>query len=237
MNKRLSTSRYITGFDGIRTLAVIGVILYHLLPTHMRGGYLGVPVFFVVSGYLITDLLRQEWDQNGKIKVKDFYIRRMKRLYPGMVVMLLISAAYITLFQRNLLNNLRGVFVSSPLYYNNWWQINHGLSYFDRFGNESPFTHLWSLAVEGQNYLIWPLVFILLMKIGKQRHRAFKFTAAVTILSAILLAVLYTPGADPTRVYYGTDTRLFSIWMGSALAFIWPSTHLKKEIPQKPNGS
>ncbi|WP_195961304.1 acyltransferase family protein [Enterococcus casseliflavus] len=233
MNKRLSTSRYITGFDGIRTLAVIGVILYHLLPTHMRGGYLGVPVFFVVSGYLITDLLRQEWDQNGKIKVKDFYVRRMKRLYPGMVVMLLISAAYITLFQRNLLNNLRGVFVSSLLYYNNWWQINHGLSYFDRFGNESPFTHLWSLAVEGQNYLIWPLVFILLMKIGKQRHRAFKFTAAVTILSAILLAVLYTPGADPTRVYYGTDTRLFSIWMGSALAFIWPSTHLKKEIPQK----
>ncbi|MBM9833648.1 acyltransferase, partial [Enterococcus faecalis] len=102
----------------------------------------------------------------------------------------LISAAYITLFQRNLLNNLRGVFVSSLLYYNNWWQINHGLSYFDRFGNESPFTHLWSLAVEGQNYLIWPLVFILLMKIGKQRHRAFKFTAAVTILSAILLAVL-----------------------------------------------
>ncbi len=167
MNKRLKTSRYITGFDGIRTLAVIGVILYHLLPTQMRGGYLGVPVFFVVSGYLITDLLRQEWDQNGRIAVKDFYVRRMKRLYPGMVVMLLLSAAYITLFQRNLLNNLRGVVVSSLLYVNNWWQINHGLSYFDRFGNESPFTHLWSLAVEGQNYLIWPLLFILLMKLVK----------------------------------------------------------------------
>ncbi len=111
----VKTSRYITGFDGIRTLAVIGVILYHLLPTQMRGGYLGVPVFFVVSGYLITDLLRQEWDQNGRIAVKDFYVRRMKRLYPGMVVMLLLSAAYITLFQRNLLNNLRGVVVSSLL--------------------------------------------------------------------------------------------------------------------------
>lgn len=233
MNKRLKTSRYITGFDGIRTLAVIGVILYHLLPTQMRGGYLGVPIFFVVSGYLITDLLRQEWDQNGRIAVKDFYVRRMKRLYPGMVVMLLLSAAYITLFQRNLLNNLRGVVVSSLLYVNNWWQINHGLSYFDRFGNESPFTHLWSLAVEGQNYLIWPLLFILLMKLVKNRGTIFKIVIGCSLLSALLLAIWYSPGADPTRVYYGTDTRLFSIWMGSALAFIWPSTHLKKEIPKK----
>ena len=233
MNKRLKTSRYITGFDGIRTLAVIGVILYHLLPTQMRGGYLGVPVFFVVSGYLITDLLRQEWDQNGRIAVKDFYVRRMKRLYPGMVVMLLLSAAYITLFQRNLLNNLRGVVVSSLLYVNNWWQINHGLSYFDRFGNESPFTHLWSLAVEWQNYLIWPLLFILLMKLVKNRGTIFKIVIGCSLLSALLLAIWYSPGADPTRVYYGTDTRLFSIWMGSALAFIWPSTHLKKEIPKK----
>ena len=233
MNKRLKTSRYITGFDGIRTLAVIGVILYHLLPTQMRGGYLGVPVFFVVSGYLITDLLRQEWDQNGRIAVKDFYVRRMKRLYPGMVVMLLLSAAYITLFQRILLNNLRGVVVSSLLYVNNWWQINHGLSYFDRFGNESPFTHLWSLAVEGQNYLIWPLLFILLMKLVKNRGTIFKIVIGCSLLSALLLAIWYSPGADPTRVYYGTDTRLFSIWMGSALAFIWPSTHLKKEIPKK----
>ena len=233
MNKRLKTSRYITGFDGIRTLAVIGVILYHLLPTQMRGGYLGVPVFFVVSGYLITDLLRQEWDQNGRIAVKDFYVRRMKRLYPGMVVMLLLSAAYITLFQRNLLNNLRGVVVSSLLYVNNWWQINHGLSYFDRFGNESPFTHLWSLAVEGQNYLIWPLLFILLMKLVKNRGTIFKIVIGCSLLSALLLAIWYSPGADTTRVYYGTDTRLFSIWMGSALAFIWPSTHLKKEIPKK----
>jgi peptidoglycan/LPS O-acetylase OafA/YrhL len=233
MNKRLKTSRYITGFDGIRTLAVIGVILYHLLPTQMRGGYLGVPVFFVVSGYLITDLLRQEWDQNGRIAVKDFYVRRMKRLYPGMVVMLLLSAAYITVFQRNLLNNLRGVVVSSLLYINNWWQINHGLSYFDRFGNESPFTHLWSLAVEGQNYLIWPLLFILLMKLVKNRGTIFKIVLGCSLLSALLLALWYSPGADPTRVYYGTDTRLFSIWMGSALAFIWPSTHLKKDIPIK----
>ena len=96
--KRIKKSRYITGFDGIRSLAVIGVIFYHLIPTSMQGGYLGVPVFFVISGYLITDLLRQEWQQNGKIQMKDFYIRRIKRLYPAMLVLLILSSAYITLF-------------------------------------------------------------------------------------------------------------------------------------------
>ena len=146
--KRLKNSRYITGFDGLRSLAVVGVIFYHLLPTSMKGGYLGVPIFFVVSGYLITDLLRQEWEQNGKINIWQFYVRRMKRLYPALVFMLVTASAYITLFQRGLLNNLRGVVVSSLLYVNNWWQINNGLSYFDRFANESPFTHIWSLAVE-----------------------------------------------------------------------------------------
>jgi len=116
--KRIKKSRYITGFDGIRSLAVIGVIFYHLIPTSMQGGYLGVPVFFVISGYLITDLLRQEWQQNGKIQIKDFYIRRIKRLYPAMLVLLIVSSAYITLFQRNLLNNLRGIVTSSLLYVN-----------------------------------------------------------------------------------------------------------------------
>lgn len=231
--KRLKKSRYITGFDGIRSLAVVGVILYHLLPTSMKGGYLGVPIFFVVSGYLITDLLRQEWEQNGKINIWQFYVRRMKRLYPGLAFLLITASAYITLFQRGLLNNLRGVVVSSLLYVNNWWQINNGLSYFDRFANESPFTHIWSLAVEAQNYLIWPVIFVLLMVFVRKRKWIFYTVLGTSILSAILMMILYTPGGDPTRVYYGTDTRLFSIWMGSALAFVWPSTRLKKNIPKQ----
>ncbi|MGM0215501.1 acyltransferase family protein [Enterococcus sp. AZ109] len=233
MEKRLKNSRYITGFDGLRALAVIGVILYHLLPSQMRGGFLGVPVFFVVSGYLITDLLVQEWKQNGRIKLGQFYIRRMKRLYPALVTMLIASSAYITLFQRNLLNNLRGNVISSLLYVNNWWQINHGLSYFDRFAGESPFTHIWSLAVETQNYLIWPIVFILLMRFVKNRGKIFITISVVVLISAIWMAILFTPGQDPTRVYYGTDTRLFSILMGSGLAFIWPSTRLKAKIPKQ----
>lgn len=229
--KRLKKSRYITGFNGIRTLAVIGVIMYHLLPTTMKGGYLGVTLFFVVSGYLITDLLRQEWQQNGKINIKQFYIRRIKRLYPAMVAMLVASTAYITLFQRNLLNNIRGVTVSTLAYVNNWWQIKNGMSYFDRFASESPFTHLWSLSVEGQYYLFWPLLFAILVYFMKRRDRIFFTLIGLALLSAIWMAILFKPGSDPTRVYYGTDTRIFSALIGSALAFIWPSTRLKHKIP------
>lgn len=231
MGKRLKHSRYITGFDGIRSLSVIGVILYHLMPAQMRGGYLGVPVFFVVSGYLITDLLIQEWRQTGRINIKQFYYRRMKRLYPALVTMLVGASAYITLFQRNLLNNLRGNVISSLLYVNNWWQINHGMSYFDRFAGESPFTHIWSLAVESQNYLLWPIIFGLLMRLVKNKGKVFLGIVGAAILSAVLMGVLYVPGQDPTRVYYGTDTRLFAILLGSGLAFIWPSTRLKPQIP------
>ncbi|MEI5995127.1 acyltransferase family protein [Candidatus Enterococcus mansonii] len=232
-NKRLENRRYITGFDGIRTIAVVGVILYHLFPNIMRGGYLGVPIFFAVSGYLITDLLRQEWLQNETVDVKGFYIRRMKRLYPGLVAMLVTASAYIVFFQKDLLNNLRSVVASSVFYYNNWWQIFRGFSYFDRFTTQSPFTHIWSLAVEAQNYLIWPLLFILLKRYVKHSGKIFGLIMGAAVGSGILMAALYTPGADPTRVYYGTDTRLFSILMGSALAFVWPSFRLKEEIPIK----
>lgn len=231
MENQQKKRRYITGLDGLRALAVIGVIFYHLMPGKMRGGYLGVPVFFVISGYLITDLLRQEWQSNGKIDLFGFYKRRIKRLYPALVTLLLGSAAYITLFQRNLLDNLRAIFLSSLTYVNNWWQISNGMSYFDRFNNESPFTHLWSLAVEGQNYLIWPILFILLMKFVPKKQNIAKFLFISTLVSAILMAILYQPGSDPTRVYYGTDTRLFSIWLGALLAFLWPSTQLSERIP------
>ncbi|MDT2755882.1 acyltransferase family protein [Enterococcus asini] len=229
--KQLKKRRYITGFDGIRTLAVIGVILYHLMPERMRGGYLGVPVFFGISGYLITDHLRMEWEEKGKISLKAFYKRRLKRLYPPLVFFLLITTAYITLFQRNLLNNLKGAVTSALLYFNNWWQINQGLSYFERFTNESPFTHIWYLSVEAQNYLIWPILFVIFMKVFKKRGKIFLVIFIASLVSALWMGIVFTPGADPTRVYYGTDTRIFSIWLGSAVAFIWPTNKLRSQIP------
>ena len=231
--KRTKKRRYITGLDGVRTLAVLGVIVYHLMPDRMRGGYLGVPVFFGISGYLITDHLRMEWEAKGKISLKAFYARRLKRLYPPLVFFLLTTTAYITLFQRNLLNNLKGAVTSALLYVNNWWQINQGMSYFERFTNESPFTHIWYLSVEAQNYLIWPLLFVLLMKIFKKREKIFLVVFIAALASALWMAIAFVPGADPTRVYYGTDTRIFSIWLGSAMAFLWPTSHLRSQIPQK----
>ncbi len=140
--------RYIHGFDGLRTIGVIGVILYHLRPELFRGGYLGVPIFMVVSGYLITDGLLIEFDRNHRIDFKSFFIRRFKRLYPGLITVLFGTAAYITLFSQNLLHNLHMMVLTNLLYVYNWWQILNGQSYFARYANgESPFTHLWTLSI------------------------------------------------------------------------------------------
>lgn len=229
--KRLTKRRYITGIDGLRSIAVVGVILYHLIPYKVAGGFLGVIIFLVLTGYLITDLLVQEWQRNGRIDLRKFYRRRLTRLYPALLTMLFSTATYITLFQRQLLVQLRGILWSNLLYVYNWWQILHGQSYFERFANnESPFTHLWTLSIEGQLYLFWPLIMIgLLILFKKRQHIAFIFLI-LGLLSALLMAWLYQPGTDPSRVYYGTDTRLFAVLLGAALAIVWPSTALKPKI-------
>lgn len=229
--KRLKSSRYMSGLDGLRALAVIGVIFYHLTPHILPGGFLGVPIFFVLSGYLISDLLIQEFEQNGKISLKQFWKRRLNRLYPALVTMLILVTGWITIFERSLLLNIRNMILTSLVYLNNWWQISQGASYFDRFTTPSPFVHLWSLAIEGQFYLVWPVIVVFAIVFIKRNDWIFFTFIGISILSALLMAILYVPGADPSRVYYGTDTRAFSLLIGSALAFIWPSTKLKKILP------
>ncbi len=226
---RMNPRRYITGFDGIRTLAVLGVIIYHLMPASLQGGYLGVPIFFVVSGYLITDILLQDLLERGSIRIGRFYGHRMRRLYPAFVTMLLATTTYITLFQRSLLTNIRATVMTNLVYVYNWFEINHGQSYFDRFNGESPFTHLWSLSIEGQYYLFWPLIIGLLLIVFKKRSHVFWFMMAMAGISALTMAILYDP-ANTNRVYYGTDTRMFAILLGSGLAFIWPSRELSAGI-------
>lgn len=226
--------RYITGFDGVRTLAVIGVILYHLMPFKFQGGFLGVPIFLVLSGYLITDHLFIEYDRTHTVDIIGFYKRRMKRLYPALVTMLMATTAYLTLFQRQLLVHIKGVLVTNLLYVYNWFEIYHGESYFDKFGNQSPFTHLWTLSIEGQFYLFWPLVMILLFIFVRKKQTYFDIFLIFSFVSALLMAVLYHVGQDPSRVYYGTDTRMFSILLGACLAVVWPSGRLSDYLETKP---
>ena len=227
--QRPRKKRYITGFDGLRTLAVIGVIVYHLAPSSMQGGYLGVPIFFLISGYLVTYLLIQEWETHGGVNFLSFYNRRVKRLYPALVTMILGTTAYITLFQRNLLVNIRGTVLTNLVYVYNWFEIHHGQSYFDRFSGESPFTHLWTLSIEGQFYLVWPLVVVGLLLFFRSRVKAALVLFAAAVASAIAMAVLYDPN-NLNRVYYGTDTRMFAILIGAAMAFIWPAYKLSGNV-------
>ncbi|WP_338753206.1 acyltransferase family protein [Bacillus sp. FJAT-52991] len=230
MPERIKTNhRYIAGLDGLRALAVLVVILYHLGVPGMSGGLLGVTVFFVLSGYLITDLLLNEWDRTQRIDFKQFWIRRARRLLPAMLTMLVVVVAYVTLFDQTFLVRLRGDVLAALLYVSNWWFVFQDISYFDSF-QPSLLTHFWSLAVEEQFYLIWPVVIFFGLKYVPKRHTLLSWTMVGAVLSALLMAFMYEPGTDPSRVYYGTDTRAFSLLIGAALAMVWPSRKLSQKV-------
>ncbi|MGN7356340.1 acyltransferase family protein [Paenibacillus sp. SAF-054] len=232
-NQNKSDKRYMPGLDGLRTLAVFFVVLYHLNVDWAPGGLLGVSIFFVLSGYLITDLLTSEWSRSQTIHLKVFWLRRCRRLLPAMFVMLAAVCAWVTLFKPSQMSVLRGDAVSSLLYANNWYLIFHQVSYFEKFGPISPLGHMWSLAVEEQFYLVWPLLLLLGMKLLKRRGPLFLAILAAAAISALLMLFLYDPGNDPSRVYYGTDTRAFSLLIGAALSIVWPSRKLSATIPLK----
>ncbi len=223
-------SRYVTGIDGLRTLAVMGVIIYHLFIAQLPGGFLGVPLFLLISGYFVTNQLQNEWDQTQTIDLVRLYKRRFWRLYPPLIGMLVITVIYITLFSHQLLYQLRQIVVTNLLWVYNWWEIGHGQSYFDRFNGESPFTHLWTLGVEAQFYLIWPaLLFIAFVGLGRHRRLIKWLTLLLAVGSAVLMAALYNP-ANLNRVYYGTDTRAFSLLLGAWLAMVWPRRRLRNNL-------
>lgn len=226
--------RYMSGIDGLRALAVIGVILYHLNYEWLPGGFLGVTIFFVLSGYLITDLLFEEWNQKGKIDIIDFWFRRARRLLPAFLFFMFILTVWILFFHPEAVGKLQADFLPSILYIINWWYIFKDISYFETFGMSSPFTHLWSLAVEEQFYLFWPLLFFFILIIFKKNSLRVLVIFLFIFLSAFLMADIYTPGEDPSRVYYGTDTRSYSLLIGSVLAIFWPSQKLSKTLPALP---
>ena len=219
-------SRYIPALDGLRALAVLGVIAYHMGMAWMPGGLLGVTVFFVLSGYLITSLLLIEWDSTGTIDLPQFWLRRVKRLFPAIAFVIIVTAVLCTLFDHSLLTKLREDMWAALCWVTNWWYILRDVSYFDALGAPSPVTHFWSLAIEEQFYVVWPVVLILAHKFGVKRTHMRNATFVLALASALEMAILFNPDADPSRVYYGTDTRAFSLLIGAWLAFVWPSNQL-----------
>ena len=226
-------SRYMVGLDSLRGLAILGVILYHINFNWMPGGFLGVKVFFVLSGYLITDILAMEWKRNKRIDLKKFWLSRARRLLPGMLVMLVITLAWITIFHSSLLEKMRGDSLAALFYVSNWWYIYHKLSYFDNFNQISPLNHFWSLAVEEQFYVVWPFIISLGLYYIKKQFRMILLICLGAFASALAMAILYEPGVDPSRIYYGTDTRAFSLLIGAVLALVWPSNRLANKIIPK----
>ncbi len=224
--------KYLPGLDGLRALAVAVVIAYHLGLGWAGGGLLGVGVFFTLSGYLITDILLSQWRKLGRIQLKDFWIRRARRLLPALFVVLAVVCAWVAIAYRSQVPAVRGDVVASALYVGNWWFIAENGSYFARFGPPSPVSHLWSLAVEEQFYLLWPWIVLtggvllhrwLRLPRAHARAAAIGITLAAATASFVALALLYHPGIDPTRAYEGTDTRAGGLLIGAALAIILPT--------------
>src|SRR6266550_619938 len=220
--------RYRPGLDGLRALAVVGVLLYHGGVHWVPGGFLGVDLFFVISGYLITSLLIDEVERAGGISFAGFFRRRARRLLPALGLLLVVTTAALVAFWPDELSKVRGDIVASLGYVTNWWFIVHHQSYFQATGRPSPLQHLWSLAVEEQFYLVWPATVGLLLA-GSAATRRLKLVAAAAFGGAVastawmaVIAVSHNApyGADASRVYFGTDTHAMGVLLGSGAAVV-----------------
>ena len=215
---------YLPGLDGLRALAVVAVLLYHAGLSWIPGGFLGVDVFFVLSGYLITSLLLAQWRAEGSVDLKAFWLGRARRLLPALYLLVVVTLAYAVLFLPGEVAGLRSDALAAFGYATNWYLVFNHESYFEAVGRPSLLKHLWSLAVEEQFYLFWPVLFWLGISLGATRWRRRRVLLGAlggAALSVLLMAILYVPGADPSRLYYGTDTRAAGLLIGAALALVW----------------
>ncbi len=230
-----SGRRYMPGLDGLRAVAVLAVIVYHLGIDALPGGLLGVSVFFTLSGYLITDLLLGQF-ASGQFSFRSFWIARFRRLIPALALMLVVVAAWVTVIGPHQTSDFRTAAGTAAIYVNNWWLVLRDVSYFAQFDAPGPLNHLWSLSVEEQFYIVWPVLLLGGVRVvrevrpGSLRPRLGAGIAALAVVSTIAMAVLYEPGGDPSRVYYGTDTRAAELLVGAALATLWPSQKLHARI-------
>ena len=228
--------RRLPALDGIRAVAVAAVILYHFGLNWAGGGYLGVDLFFVLSGFLITGLLVEERVASGGISLSRFYARRARRLFPALLLVLGAVVLYAAAGGPNLdPQALRGDVLSTLFYVANWHFIASNNPYFAPFATPSPLEHTWSLAIEEQFYVVWPVLITLLAKIGKRNWRPFAMmmTAVLAVASALDMAVLASRSADISRAYFGTDTRAFALMVGAFLALWMDRPHQFSRAAQR----
>ncbi len=220
-DKKINRRARIMGLDALRTLAIAGVTFFHMFPDTVVGGYLGVSLFFVLTGFLLAYNSKIQYFNNS-FAFSKYYVSRIKRIYPALLLMLLVSIGTIYLILPRAVSAIRPEFLSIIFGYNNWWQIAQNADYFTRLMNQSPFTHLWFLGIELQYYVIWPFLFLACMGLGKKwgLKRVAILLAALGTLAAALMPLMYHPGMDVTRLYYGTDTRMYALLWGAALGLV-----------------
>ncbi len=221
---------YMPGIDALRAIAVLAVFLYHAGVGWMPGGFLGVDVFFVISGYLITSLLLSEFRREGHVNLWKFWLRRARRLLPAVGVLIAVCMVVAAILVPEQMPQLRGDAISSLGYFANWHFIFDHQSYFAQFQRPSMFRHLWSLSVEEQFYLFWPLVFAAGMSLFGRRKLLVGVLAGA-LASVALAWILFEPGADTSRIYYGTDTHAVGLLAGVALALVWDPSGLRRGSP------
>lgn len=208
---------YNAGINFLRAIAILGIVAYHIFPYTIKGGFLGVCVFFLISGYLAARQSQVNW-ANGDFSFKKYYLRKLKRIFPPLYVMVMSIIAFFTLFHQELLLGAREEVLSIFLGVNNWWQMATHASYFLSITEHSPFTHLWYMGVQMQMLLLWPILFWVFKKLSERKLGKYSiwYWVLLVVASAGLMAYLYRPD-NVNRIYYGTDTRAFAFFMGVIL--------------------
>ena len=231
-----SSNRYIHSVDGLRAVAVIAVLLYHLGIDWIPGGFLGVDLFFVISGYVITGLILDSIEKSGGLDLRAFYLSRIRRLVPALIAMVVLTTLYIGVYApetvRRFLNDLPFVFTGTM----NWALVNREQDYFEAIGRPPLLQHTWSLAVEAQFYLVWPLVLLFVLRYFGKKNISF-VALAIALASGVAL-FLYSVQIDikesaVSHVYFGTDTHSIGLFLGAALAVSWKPQNLTKEITKR----
>ena len=229
--KPVHAQRYLPGLDGFRAIAVIAIIIFHLNPQWLPGGFLGVDTFFVISGFLITSLLITEYDKTGKIDLPAFWLRRVKRLIPAVLFMLAVVLTYTLIFEPSIILALKKDAIAAIFYVSNWWYIAQDVDYFNQF-SIAPLKHLWSLAIEEQFYLFFPFILYMIFKFRKRQY-TFIIFFIVSLISLALMIYLSSVTSSTARVYFGTDTRLQTLLLGAMLALVWPPFRLKVNVAHR----